>query len=313
MNNRANKIRRKTIKMLNVVIDFVILLIIISMVAFAGYSIWDSNQVYKGADKSQYEIYKPSVEDEGKSFEELQRINPEVIAWLTVYGTNIDYPVTQGEDNMKYVNTNAEGLYSLSGAIFLDSRNNSSFKDFNSIFYGHHMEKETMFGEIEKFSQKDMFDSRRFGNLHFDGKDYGIEFFAFVHADAYDFQIFAPNVEGDEKQEEYLEDLISKAVHTRDIGVTIKDKIVLLSTCSSNSTNGRDILVGRLTDEVFEDTFLTDSEVEVSRPLSVDANYATQREVQTAVLGAVLAAFVIIVIAYYVAGGKRSKRYRWKE
>jgi sortase B len=309
MDNRANKIQRKTIKTLNVVIDFVILLIIISMVAFAGYSIWDSNQVFRSADSSQYERFKPSAEDEGKSFEELQRINPEVIAWLTVYGTNIDYPVTQADNNMKYVNTNAEGLYSLSGAIFLDSNNDSSFKDFNSIFYGHHMERQTMFGEIENFSQKETFDTRRFGNLYFDKKDHGIEFFAFVQADAYDRQIFTANVVDEEKQE-YLESLTNKAVHMRDIGITIEDNIVLLTTCSSHSTNGRDILVGRITDEVFENPFLTNSEGGVSRPLTADVNYATQREIQAAVLGALLVALVIIVITYYVAECRRRKRYR---
>ncbi|MCG4817374.1 class B sortase, partial [Collinsella aerofaciens] len=75
----------------------------------------------------------------GLSFEQLKELNPEVFGWLTVYGTNIDYPVTQGKDNWKYVNTNALGEYSLSGAIFLDYTNRKDFQDFNSILYGHHM------------------------------------------------------------------------------------------------------------------------------------------------------------------------------
>jgi sortase B len=225
------------------------------LVTFAVYALWDSKQIYNSADSSNYLIFKPTPENEGKSFKELQAINPEVIAWLTVFGTNIDYPITQGKDNIKYVNTNAEGKSSLVGSIFLDSENNADFCDFNNILYGHHMEKKAMFGEIGDFAEKTVFETHRYGNLHLDGKDKGIEFFAFVHADAYDSAVFAANVEGEAKQV-YLNGLFEKALYTRDISVTVDDRIILLSTCSSDSTNGRDILVGRITDEVFSDPFL---------------------------------------------------------
>ena len=234
--------------------DFALLTIILLLLAFAGYALWDSNQIYEAADKSHYETYKPSVLDEGKSFKELQDINPEVFAWLNVYGTNIDYPVTQGENNMKYVNTNAEGQYSLSGAIFLDYRNSKDFSDFNSIIYGHHMEKHTMFGDLDIFLEKEGFDSHRYGNLYFDGKDHGIEFFAFLIVDAYDYTVFRPNV-GDHERQAYLEGLLEKSVYFRDIGISATDRLVMLSTCSVDATNGRDILVGRITDEVFVDSF----------------------------------------------------------
>jgi sortase B len=244
----------RIVKSINVIINTSVLIIIMLLSAFAVYALWDSNQLYDSADKANYSIYKPSAADEGKSFKELQSINPEVIAWLSVYGTNIDYPVTQGQDNMKYINTNAEGEYSLSGSIFLDSGNNSSFTDFNSIVYGHHMEKKTMFGEIGAFADKEVFDSHPYGNLYVDGQDYGLEFFAFVHADAYDSTVYTVNV-SEENRQDYLNGLLAKAVNKRDIDVTTDDRIIMLSTCSSSSTNGRDILVGRITDKTYEDRF----------------------------------------------------------
>ena len=245
---------KRVVTAINSILDILVLTGVVLLLTFAGYALWDSNQVFSAADKSQYAVYKPTVEDEGKSFQELQAVNDEVFAWLNVYGTNIDYPVAQGQNNMKYVNTNAEGNYSLSGAIFLDSANSGSFGDFDSIVYGHHMEKKTMFGEIGEFAEKDMFESHMYGNLYYDGVDHGLEFFAFVHADAYDKSVFKPNV-GDEQRQEYLDGLLSKAKHTRDVNVTTKDRIVLLSTCSSSSTNGRDILVGRITGDVYDDPF----------------------------------------------------------
>ena len=249
---KTEAIGRKTVKLGNALVNNTVLVIIILLIAFAGYALWDSQQLHQAADKSHYAIYKPTVKNKGKSFKELQLINEEVFAWLTVYGTNIDYPVTQGQDNMKYVNTNAEGQYSLSGAIFLDHNNSKDFSDFNSILYGHHMARQVMFGEIDEFWDKSKFDEHRYANLYYDGKDHGIEFFAFIHVDAYDSKVFTANV-GDDERQAYLDNILAEAIHERDIGVTIDDHIVLLSTCSSDSTNGRDILVGRISDETYDD------------------------------------------------------------
>ena len=250
---KAMAIGKKAIGAASGMVNYAVLLIIVTLIAFAGYALWDSQQLHRAADKAQYAVYKPTANDEGKSFRELQEINDEVIGWLTVHGTNIDYPITQGDDNMKYVNTSAEGKYSLSGAIFLDYRNSAGFTDFNSILYGHHMAKKVMFGEIGEFSDISVFESRRYGNIYAGGRDHGLEFFAFLHVDAYDSQVFMANVPR-EDGEAYLRGLIEKAVHYRDIGVTADDRIVLLSTCSADSTNGRDILVARLTDEKHEET-----------------------------------------------------------
>ena len=245
----AELMGRSVIKIINGIVNYTVLVIIVLLIGFAGYALWDSKQIYQAADKSLYTVYKPTAADEGKSFKELQAINTEVFAWLTVYGTNIDYPVTQGPDNMKYVDTDAEGRYSLSGAIFLDYENSRDFSDFNSILYGHHMAKKAMFGEIGEFANRNIFDSRKYGNLYFDDKDHDIEFFAFVHCDAYDREVFTSNVAGEEDRQAYLDGLLEKAIYTRDIGVTVKDQIILLSTCSSSSTNGRDILIGQIFDE----------------------------------------------------------------
>ena len=255
----ANRIAVRGISFINSIIDFIVLLIILLLLIFAGYALWDSNQIHRVADSAQYAVFKPTVENQGMPFKKLQAINQEAFAWLTVYGTNIDYPVMQGNDNMKYVNTNAEGQYSLAGAIFLDYRNSKYFTDFNSIIFGHNMANRTMFGELSRFSNKDVFDSLRYGSLYVDAEEYGIEFFAFVHADAYDNAIFTPDIKGEDRQQAYLDNLLASALHKRDIGVTIHDRIVLLATCSSGvSTNGRNILIGRLTDTHV--TYVADTE-----------------------------------------------------
>ena len=286
---------RKAITIINSIVNLMVLTIIMMVTAFAGYALWDSKQIYQAADKSQYAVYKPQAADGGKSFKELQAINDEVFAWLSVYGTNIDYPVTQGPDNMKYVNTNAEGLYSLSGAIFLDYQNSRNFSDFNSILFGHHMEKKTMFGEIGDFSDKNMFDTHLYGNLYYDELDHGIEFFAFIHTDAYDHAVFTSNVSSDREQE-YLDGLLRKAMYSRDIDITIEDRIILLSTCSSDSTNGRDILIGRLTDEVFEDPFTGTDTDNMKEQLNVDSLSGRLQSILPWLMTPILILLLILVL-----------------
>ena len=251
--------RIKVIRLANSAVDTATLIVILLLVVIGCYAMWDSKQVYQAADAARYEIYKPTAENGGLSFKELQAVNPEVFAWLTVYGTHIDYPVTQGPDNMKYINTNAQGQYSLSGAIFLDSRASKNFSDFSSILFGHHMEKSTMFGEIGSFADKDYFDARPYGALYYGGLEHGLEFFAFVHTDAYDDTVFRAKITGQAARQAYLDLLLSKALHTRSAQVTANDRIVLLSTCSASSTNGRDILVGRITEKVYGDPFETNA------------------------------------------------------
>ena len=263
------KIGKKAIWLAHGVINTLLLIAILLLLAFACYAIWDTNEVHRVANAARYEKFKPTIENKGATFEELRALNSEVFAWLTVYGTHIDYPVVQGNDNLKYVNTDVMGNYSLSGAVFLDYQNHPDFKDFNNILYGHHMEKMTMFGEIGQFADQSYFDARKYGRLYFGGEEHGLEFFAFVHTDAYNNAVFRANVKGQNEQQEYLDMLLDTAVHKREgVSVTIDDRIAMLSTCSETSTNGRDILIAKITDEVYADTFNVKPSAPVYLPIA---------------------------------------------
>ena len=100
--------------------------------------LWDSHQVYQTADAKNYEAYIPT-EKSTKSFEELQKINPDVIGWIRVNDTNINYPLVQTDNDDTYMNTDAEGNYSLSGAIFLHCCIPRSRSEQVFPVYRHHL------------------------------------------------------------------------------------------------------------------------------------------------------------------------------
>ena len=297
----------KAVRLCSEAVNFMVLLAVLLLLAFGGYAMWDSKQVYRAAAPTHYGIYKPTAESGDLSFQELRAINPEVFAWLTVYGTDIDYPIAQGPDNMKYINTNAKGQYSLSGAIFLDSGSPQDFSGFPSILYGHHMEKNAMFSEIGLFAEKSYFDAHRYGRIYFGGREHGLEFFAFVRADAYDGAVFRTNIAGQKARQAYLELLLSKAPHTRRVQVTAGDKIVLLSTCSASATNGRDILAAKLTDEIYKDPFRSDETGKKGNGLAVDRLPGLWARIPLWLRIAVLALPPLLLLAVLLAKKIRSR------
>lgn len=254
---------RKLIRGVDSTINFMVLVAVFLAFVFGCYGLWDSHRIYQEAEEAHYEAYKPTEEDE-LSFQELTAINPEVIGWLSVYGTNIDYPIVQAANNEKYISTNVLGEYSLVGSIFLDYRNERKFTDFNSLLYGHHMEKGAMFGDIEKFAEQSFLEQHPYGNLYYGGKNHGLEFWDLLEVNAYDQTVYAPAITDMEARRGYLDRIQSKAICRREIEVSPEDRILLLTTCSSQSTDGRYILAGKITDQIYSDTFRDEEKMEIS-------------------------------------------------
>lgn len=192
------------------------------------------------------ENYNPIDHREEKGFYQLQQHHPDVKGWISIDGTHIDYPLLQSEDNVKYLDHNAFGDYVVTGSIFLDYRFNANFTNFNTIIYGHHVPTGDMFGDIKKFTNKDFFDTHRYGTIYYNGEEKELEIFGILEVDAYDMNIYRPLSDNREENQAYYQYLLSKATYKRDVSVTSEDKICLLSTCFVDVTNGRHILLAKI-------------------------------------------------------------------
>lgn len=302
-------IGRKLIRLLDGAVNLAVLSVLLLLLAYGCYAIWDSGQLYAAADNARYEIYRPDNRD-NRSFGELQAINPEVFGWLTVYGTGIDYPLVQGEDNEKYVNTAADGTWSLSGSLFLDYHNRKDFSDFNSIIYGHHMDKQVMFGEISEFGDQAYFDAHQYGRVYYDGTEYGVEFFAFLKIDAYD-PLYRTGITDGKEQKEYLARIKENARCFRETAPPGEPHLILLSTCTSETTNGRHVLAGWVTDDVKDDPFY--SEPEEKQLTGADEKYSLQERLRSLPLWAdalliVTLLFIMMFVTAVVCRKIREKR-----
>ena len=116
----------KLIRFINYLIDKTLFLICLVFFLLGSYGLYDSYMVYQHTTDNSILKYKPGYETDDADNKEIKE---NMVAWLTLDDTGVDYPVMQGDDNTEYLNKDPYGDYSLAGSIFLDSRNDPDFKD----------------------------------------------------------------------------------------------------------------------------------------------------------------------------------------
>ena len=99
------------------------------------------------------------MESFGISWENLRKINSQVAAWITIPGADISYPVVQGTDDEYYLNHNFRKAEDLFGCIFLEHNNKKDLTGSHSIIYGHNMEGNMMFANLNRYEQPEFLKS----------------------------------------------------------------------------------------------------------------------------------------------------------
>lgn len=159
--------------------------------------------------------------------------NPEVVGWLKVNNTNIDYPIVQGANNEYYLKNNFNFEKDNNGWVFMDYRNNHLELDDNTIFYGHNRyHSGIMFGTLQNVMRKNWYTN----------PDNQIITFRTLYAN-YEFKVFSiykiykttdyisTSFTTDELRANFYQMLKNRSIY--DFGITPigTDKIITLSTC----------------------------------------------------------------------------------
>ena len=197
------------------------------------YGLYDAWYVYNKADDDSLMKYKPVP---GQGIAEDAPLTDDYVAWITIDDTNIDYPVMQGDNNMKYINIDPYGEYSLSGSIFLDSRNSAAFSDEYSILYGHHMAYGKMFGALDDYLSESYMKQHSTGTLIVgrDGsKVYDLGIFACMKVNIYEKKALDPESLEEVKQ------MISAEASFINTSIDKSEHILVLSTCIEPVSSNR--------------------------------------------------------------------------
>lgn len=178
-------------------------------------------------------------------FEALRQINPDVVAWIYIEGTNINYPVVQGEDNSHYLNRLINGNRNAAGSIFLDYRNDPGLSGKNNVLYGHNMKNGTMFQQITQYQDQSFYDAHPVCLIMTPEGNYTLEFFAGYITDM-NSQAWKLEFGSEEEFALWLKDTISNSTFTGTAQPEAQDRVVTLSTCTYEYDDARFVLVGIL-------------------------------------------------------------------
>lgn len=184
-------------------------------------------------------------------YQTLYQKNKKLIGWLTIDGTNIDYPVMQTANNEYYLDHNFNQEYDKNGSIFLDAECDVVHRNTNLIVYGHHMKSGKMFGNLNSYSSREYCEKHstiRFDTIYerglyqvmyvFRSRIYNEDEVVFKY---YKFLDAASETEFESNMKEMA------ALSLYDTGVTASfgDELLTLSTCDSSETDGRFVVVAK--------------------------------------------------------------------
>ena len=190
---------------------------------------------------------EPDISWPAVDFNALSEINPDIVAWIYIEGTEINYPVVQGADNQYYLKHLFNGKWNSSGCIFLDSRNTPDFSDRHSIIYGHHMKNGTMFSGLTEYKKQEFYDAHPTVLLLTPEKNIRIEIFAGYVAGVSD-KAWEIALGSDEEFGDWLEAAEERSCFESEIAPAVTNRVITLSTCSYEFDNARFVLVGRITE-----------------------------------------------------------------
>ena len=175
----------------------------------------------------------------------LRAVNPDVLGWIRIPDTKIDYPLMQGEDNDFYLNHTWEKTPNSVGSIFLEHLNSADLTDYNTIVYGHNMNNGSMFAGLQNYAMPDYWKEHPYVYVLTDAGVYRYEVFVFFRAEI-DSLTYGLNPQRDDTKEDFLNLSLENSWIDTGIKPALTDRILTLSTCSGSNYDYRYVVQARL-------------------------------------------------------------------
>ena len=180
-------------------------------------------------------------------FDILLEENEDLVGWITIEDTQIDYPIVKAENNVDYL---TQGFYkedNIAGSIFMDFRNDVKSPSLNTIVYGHRMKDGSMFEQLSKYQDREFFKSHQtfqFDTLY---DSYRAEIFA-VYNTTTDFNYIQTDFVNEEAYGQLLTRIREESMYETDVEVSTEDQIITLSTCDYelDDNDGRLVVQAKL-------------------------------------------------------------------
>lgn len=196
----------------------------------------------------------PNTETERmKKLKELQKQNSDIIAWIEIENSKINYPVLQGTDNSFYMTHDYKKEYSEDGSLFLDKDYDWSLSSTNLLIYGHNNIGSTeMFADLINYKNEEYYETHKTIRFTTDKEDAEYEIIAVFlsrvyyksEKDVFRYYYFI-NANNEEEFNEFIKNSKEASLYNIEATAEYGDQLLTLSTCSYHTQDGRFAVVAR--------------------------------------------------------------------
>lgn len=243
-NNIFNQIIINTLK----ICGLIVISLVLSVITYVGISNYTSlNEVTKIQENVKKTIEETSTNETITTIEDhviknsyiasLFSINPDVVGWLKVNNTNVDYPVVKAKDNDYYLKHNLYKENDINGWIFMDYRNSLYNMDDNTIIYGHNMYYSgVMFGTLTKAYKKDWYSNQENLIISFNTLYETMNYQIFSIYKVPKTKDYLKTYFTDENEfSDFIKMITERSINDFEVEVKPGDKILTLSTCTGEN------------------------------------------------------------------------------
>jgi len=187
----------------------------------------------------------------GYDLKALHEQNKDIVGWLQIKDTRINYPIMQTKSNPEfYLRRNFKKEHSIAGTPFMDYTSDINLPTLNWTIYGHNMKNGTMFHDLLKYAKEDFYQAHKtftFDTINGTGtyEIVAIYYTQIYMSDYKGFKYYHYNgITSSASLKEYIAQ--SKAISLYDTGVTVdKEQVLTLSTCAYQVDDGRFVVVAK--------------------------------------------------------------------
>lgn len=226
----------------------IIIIILLGIMIFSGFKIvcWfidneknkhNMEKVSKAVSVNSETKPGEKISEEDKynvDFKTLKEINNDVVAWVKVYGVDIEFPVVQANDNDYYLNHSIDNSINGAGWIYADFRNKVDGTDKNLIIYGHNRRDGSMFEPLKEMLEEDWYnntENKQILLITEKGK-YMYDIFSVYKIEA---EVYYTQTDFDSNFDEFINTIKNRSIIDFNIKTSKDSNIITLSTCDNNS------------------------------------------------------------------------------
>ena len=250
----TTKLRRRCNYIMRKIVYTIITILLISLVLISSYLIFKEkkqNEKQENTFEDLIEIVEKNIENQEERKIDINKLyeeNKDIVGWLKIDNTTINYPIMQNiNDPNYYLHRDFYKNYSSYGTPYMAKQCN--LNSDNIVIYGHHMKNNKMFGELEKYKSKDFYNNHKIITFTTLEKEYSYEIFAVFKTTVYTKNTFRYyeniNFENKKMYDDFINICKDKSLYQTGIEIKDKEKLITLSTCEYSNKNSRLVIVAR--------------------------------------------------------------------